>query len=225
MPTHAPAGMTRNVPGALPVLHGVTSDAVLDRAGWLEQAEAFARAAGPRGALHLRGQRTRAARLLEIALALRPVADETGCWLVVNDRADVALACGADALQLTARSLSLGDARLVLPSTPLGSSVHDAAEAVEAERAGAAWLVAGHVFATESHTNEPGRGLEFLRRLAERTSLPVIAIGGVLPEHAARLVAAGASGMAAIRGVWDAENAGHAVFDYLSAYDESGSRP
>lgn len=226
MPADSERGppVMRGTARALPVLHGVTSDAILARPHWLAQAEEFARAAGPRGAVQLRGPRTKAARLLELALAFRPIAEETGCWLIVNDRADVALACGADGLQLTSRSLTVADARRVLASTPLGLSVHTPEEAAGAADSGAAWLVAGHVFATSSHSGESERGIGFLRTVASRTSVPVIAIGGVLPERVAELLLAGASGVAAIRGVWDADNAGRAVFDYLSAHDQSGSR-
>ena len=93
-----------------------------------------------------------------------------------------------------------------------------------AVHAGATWLVAGHVFETESHPGEDGRGIAFIERLVAEHKLPVIAIGGVRPEHVRSLRAAGAHGVAVIRGVWHASDAGAAVIDYLSAHDAPGGR-
>jgi thiazole tautomerase (transcriptional regulator TenI) len=51
--------------------------------------------------------------------------------------------------------------------------------------------------------------------------VPVVAIGGVRPEHCAVLRNAGVYGLAVIRGIWDAANAEQAASDYLSAYDNA----
>jgi thiazole tautomerase (transcriptional regulator TenI) len=81
--------------------------------------------------------------------------------------------------------------------------------------------VAGHVFATTSHPGEEGRGLSFLRAVSNAVSIPVVAIGGVRPEHCRLLRESGAYGLAVIRGIWGATNAERAASDYLSAYDDA----
>lgn len=186
-----------------PALHAITSDEVIARPNFTTLAHAVMAAMGPRGALHLRAPRASGALLYALSSELGSAQEETGAWLVVNDRVDVALAAGARGAQLTSRSIVPADARRVAPSIALGASVHSLAEVVEAERGGADWLVAGHVFATESHPAERGRGAAFLSEIVERTALPVVAIGGIRPSHLASLRSLGVHGVAAIRGIWD----------------------
>ena len=136
-------------------------------------------------------------------------------------RVDLALGSRARGAQLTSRSLRVSDARRAAPGLALGASVHSLDDARAAANEGATWLVAGHVFATTTHPGEDGRGLSFLRSVAQAVAIPVVAIGGVRPEHCVVLRDAGAYGLAVIRGIWDAPNAERAASDYLSAYDDA----
>lgn len=206
---------------ALPVVHAVTSDEIVSRDDFIDVACAVMAALGPRGALHLRAGRISAARLQALATGLEAAQAITGAWLVVNDRVDLALGIRARGAQLTSRSLRVADARRAAPGLALGASVHSLEEARGAASEGAAWVVAGHVFATTTHPGEEGRGISFVRALSSTLKIPVIAIGGVRPEHCRVLRAAGAYGLAAIRGIWDAPNAERAAMDYLSAYDDA----
>jgi thiazole tautomerase (transcriptional regulator TenI) len=205
----------------LPVVHAVTSDEIVMRDDFIDVACAVMAALGARGALHLRAGRITAAKLQTLAGGLEAAQAVTGAWLVVNDRIDLALGARARGAQLTSRSLRVADARRAAPGLALGASVHSLEEARAAASEGASWLVAGHVFATASHPEEEGRGLSFVRALAETVKIPVVAIGGVRPEHCRVLRAAGAYGLAVIRGIWDAPNAERAANDYLSAYDDA----
>ena len=214
---HAPLSATQT----LPIIHAVTSDEIVLRDDFIDVACAVMAALGPRGALHLRAGRISAARLQTLAGGLEAAQAITGAWLVVNDRVDLALGARARGAQLTSRSLRVADARRAAPALPLGASVHSLDEARDAASEGASWLVAGHVFATSTHPGEDGRGLTFLRAVAAAVTIPVVAIGGVRPEHCHVLRTAGAYGVAAIRGIWDAPNAEHAASDYLSAYDDA----
>ena len=207
----------------LPVIHAVTSDEIVMRADFIDTACAVMAAFGARGALHLRAGRISAARLQALAAGLEAAQAVTGAWLVVNDRVDLALASRARGAQLTSRSLRVADARRAAPDLALGASVHSLEEARAAASEGATWLVAGHVFATATHPREEGRGLPFLRAVTQAVSIPVIAIGGVRPEHCRVLRDSGAYGLAVIRGIWDAPNAERAASDYLSAYDDAAA--
>ena len=202
-----------------PALHAVTNDAILSRPNFFGLAVRVMCALGSKGALQLRTRWLPAARLYELAVALSEAEKSTGCWIVVNDRVDVALASGAHAAQLTSHSLSVEQARVVAPKLPLGASVHSVEEALAAARAGADWVVAGHVYSTPSHPGQPGRGIELVSAITDATTIPCIAIGGIRPEHLPALRAAGAHGVAVIRGIWDASDAERAAFDYVSAYD------
>lgn len=202
-----------------PVLHAVTTDDVLQNPAWLGVAREVMRTGGPRVAIHLRASRLEARTLFRIAAALAPDEDRTGAWIVVNDRVDIALAAGVRGVQLTSRSLDVPDARRAAPSILLGASIHSDVEGETAESAGADWAVAGNVFRTATHPDRDEKGLDFVRRVATRLRIPVVAIGGITPEHVPVLVDAGLAGIAAIRGIWAADDAPAAARDYLSRYD------
>jgi len=181
-------------------------------------------AGGARVAVHVRAPRLHGRKLHEIATRIAQLQDETGSWVIVNDRADVALTSGARGVQLTSRSMSPADAAELSPNLWIGASVHTQRDAQLAVAGGARWLVAGHVFETESHQGEGGRGVAFIERLVAEQTLPIIAIGGIRPEHVSGLREAGAYGVAVIRGVWNSSDAGASVIDYLSAHGASGGR-
>jgi len=201
-----------------PVVHAVTNDEKLLDPAFLDHAGAVISALGERGAIHMRARWLPDRRLLEITRALVDRARDSQCTIVVNDRVDVALAGGAQAVQLTARSVGVSDARAMAPALLLGRSVHSAPEARDAGLFGADWCVAGHVFASGSHANEAGRGVGFLRECVEGTDIPVIAIGGVTPGRVRDVIEAGAHGVASISGIWDSPNPGEAAGRYLSEY-------
>jgi thiamine-phosphate pyrophosphorylase len=131
----------------------------------------------------------------------------TSARLLVNDRVDVALTCGAQGVHLTARSLPAAVVReIVGPDFLIGVSTHSLEEAREAEAGGADFLVLGPVFETPSkRPYGPPLGLEAFARIAAAIRLPVLAIGGITPETAAQVLAHRAAGVAAIRMFAEAE--------------------
>lgn len=119
--------------------------------------------------------------------------------VVVNDRVDVAMACGADGVHLRGDSMLAARVRAMAPEGFLiGCSVHRADEAVAAAR-GADYLIAGTVFPTASKAGLTAvLGLEGLSTIARAVSVPVLAIGGMSVARAAGVAAAGAAGVAAV---------------------------
>ncbi len=146
--------------------------------------------------------------------ALRPAA-----FLVVNDRADVALAVGADGVQRTHASLPVEDLVVVADKrVKIGASVHALDEARAAEAQGAAWIVFGPVYDTPSkRAYGPPQGLAALERVAGAVAIPVIAIGGITPERVADVRRAGASGVAAISAILAADDPAAATRTFLDA--------
>jgi thiamine-phosphate pyrophosphorylase len=133
-----------------------------------------------------------------------------GTKVAVNDRLDVALAEGADAVHLGERSLpaaavcrSLRDSSAsTTHDSPLliGVSCHSVAYALAAADAGAGYLFFGPVFDTPSkRAFGPAQGIPSLARVCRAVSIPVLAIGGINAENASLCLNAGASGIAAIR--------------------------
>lgn len=213
------AGSADAEPPSLARLHVVTDSAVLAGSDFQGRAEAMLRTGGARVALHVRGPATTGRALHEHVRALLSTAHASGARLFVNDRVDVALAADDVGVHLGARSLPVRDTRaLVGPNRTVGVSVHDAGEAERAESEGANFAFVGNVFATASHPGRPGIGTAELGRICARApGLPVMAIGGVRPEHVPALVAAGALGVAVLGGAWSRPDAGAAVEEYLDA--------
>ena len=118
--------------------------------------------------------------------------------VVVNDRLDVALAAGAHGVHLASRSFSPGAVRLVAPvGFLIGRSVHGLADLPAA--AGADYLLAGTVWPSASKpAGHALLGEAGLSTLVAQSEVPVLAIGGVTLERAARVAQAGAAGVAAI---------------------------
>lgn len=202
----------------LPRLHIVTDDAVLASAAFPDIAERVLERCGPAAALHLRGPATSGATLHAIAAQLRMVALRIRAWLLVNDRVDVAMAVRANGVQLGARSLEVRDTRALLgDDASIGCSIHDAAAALQAESDGADFVVLGTIYESASHAGRAAAGTGLVRETAERTALPVIAIGGITPERIAAVAAAGAHGVAVLGGVWHANDPADAAAAYMEA--------
>jgi len=137
----------------------------------------------------------------EIMRLARDVADRLGSdmntMLFVNDRVDVAMLVEAMGAHLGERSLSIAQARSLLGANALiGRSVHDLHGAIQAQDQGADFVLAGHVFDTESKAGQPGKGVDWIARLASAVSIPVIAIGGIRAERVRAVMQAGAWGVA-----------------------------
>jgi thiamine-phosphate pyrophosphorylase len=120
--------------------------------------------------------------------------------LLINSRADVALAVGVDGVHLRSRDISPADVRRIWnqAQTPaVGVSCHSEAEVLQAEQADATFVVFGPVFEKRGGISDP-TGLDSLRRACNR-KIPILALGGVQKENARLCVAAGAAGVAGIR--------------------------
>jgi thiamine-phosphate pyrophosphorylase len=148
--------------------------------------------------IQLRERDLPAGQLAALAADLLAITAGTGTRLVINDRLDVALACGADGVHLRGESMPVAAARqLAPPPLLIGRSVHAASEASAA--AGADYVIAGTVFPSVSKPAlEAGTGLEGLTAIVRAVSRPVLAIGGVTVERTREVAETGASGIAAI---------------------------
>jgi thiamine-phosphate diphosphorylase len=139
-----------------------------------------------------------ASELSAIVREMLDVARGTRTRVIVNDRLDVALACGADGVQLRGDSVTPCTARRLAPKSFLiGRSVHSVEEAGSANEAD--FLIAGTVFPTVSKDESaPLLGVDGLQAIVQRARVPVLAIGGVTAATAGRIARVGAAGCAAI---------------------------
>ena len=212
--------------GALPRLHIVTDDDLIARGGFEARAAAVLEAAGGAVALHVRGPRADGATLYRLSSTLLPIAHRTGSLLLVNDRLDVALALGTDGAHVGARSLGVRVARALLGADVwLGASVHSADDAMAARAEGADYAFLGTMFDTPTHTDRKGMGLEGLVVTVRGVgAFPLIAIGGIDPQRVHEVLAAGAWGVAVVRGVWNARDPADAVRRYLEEIERMEDR-
>lgn len=134
--------------------------------------------------------------------------------LVINDRLDVALTVKAAGVHLAFHSLDPLVVKRNFPTLKVGCSVHSLDEASAAKENGVDYLLYGHIYATNSKKGIPPRGLSELTRLCHERTKPVIAIGGIKPENVQEVLQAGASGVAVMSGILEADNPLHAVKDY-----------
>ncbi|MCU1263804.1 MAG: thiE [Acidobacteria bacterium] len=151
--------------------------------------------------IQLREKELSARVLYELTLRAVAFTQGSSTRLLVNDRADIAQAAGANGVHLTANSLSTEIVRRTTGSDFLiGVSTHSIGEACRARDEGADFAVFGPVFQTASKRNY-GEPLG-LKRLAEVTfalaPFPILALGGVTIDNAPDCLRAGAAGLAGI---------------------------
>lgn len=124
--------------------------------------------------------------------------------LLINDRFDIALACGADGVHLPSHRPPASTYRRIAPTGFLFSvACHSVEDVQRAASEGADYAVLAPIFPTPG--KGPPLGLDTLRR-ATRVSIPVLALGGVTLDNAGSCFAAGAAGIAAIRLFQDADD-------------------
>ncbi len=105
-----------------------------------------------------------------------------------------------------------------------GVSIHSVEEAQLAEKLGASWLIAGHIFTTGCKPNLPARGLDFLRHVCDSVSIPVFAIGGITPETIAQIRETGAPGACVMSDWMQCENVATRIDAYRRAWQENGGK-
>jgi thiamine-phosphate pyrophosphorylase len=146
--------------------------------------------------------RRKGARTDELVEAGRPFRDLPATF-VVNDDVEAAIRLGADGVHLGRNDRGADRARE--EGLLLGLSASSLDEAQQGERAGAAYLGAGPVWATPSKPDaDPPIGLEGLRQICAAVGIPVVAIGAIDATNAADCIRTGASGVAVIRAARDA---------------------
>jgi thiamine-phosphate pyrophosphorylase len=150
--------------------------------------------------LQLRAKDLPSREFLDIAQKVKDVCHHAGCLLIINDRADIALAVDADGVHVGQEDLPLAAARKVLgPQKIIGVSTHDPQQAQAAERDGADYIGFGPMFGTTTKaTGYSARGLEQLQEIRCLVRVPIVAIGGITTERAPATLSAGADAVAMI---------------------------
>ena len=154
--------------------------------------------------------------LLDLALAMKETIKGRALFMV-NERADVAAAVGADGVQLGEQAMSPAAAlRVAGPECLIGRSVHTPEGAAAAQMEGADFLIVGAMFPTASHPGVAAAGpslLEDISGLLERNGrrVPLLGIGGIKESNVGEVMRAGAAGVAVITSILGASDCGQAA--------------
>jgi len=170
-------------------------------------------------AVQLREKDLSGRELLILAEKAKKLCQRYRTGLFINDRIDVALEVDAEGVQLGTSSMPIEAARRLLGEEKLiGVSTHSIGEAESAQQAGADFILFGPIYFTASKAvyGAP-QGLDPLRKVVEKISLPVYAIGGIREENVAEVKETGIRGVALISAVLGAAEPGKAARKILAA--------
>ncbi len=172
----------------------------LCRGDWMTVAEAAL--AGGADCLQLREKSLADGELLRRARAVAGLCRRYEALFIVNDRADIAVLAGADGVHVGQRDLPIDAVRRIVgPDLIVGKSTSTLQEAIAAAAEGPDYIGIGPVFPSLTKPQERISGVETLRQVAAQVKIPLVAIGGITPENASDVLAAGAYGIAVCQAV------------------------
>ncbi len=159
--------------------------------------------------------------IIKLIADIRPICREFDAKIMVNGRADLAQAGGADGVHLNVYSSGVADTRKAAGDDFIvGFSAHSIEEVRQASTEGADYLLCSPVFAPMSHKSpRPPIGIDGLQKLIASASIPVFALGGITAENAAACRSAGAAGIAVITAVLRAGGADSAAGQLIDAWE------
>lgn len=155
-----------------------------------------------------------------LAQALQSALKPFAVPLVINDRIDVALACGAAGVHLGQSDMPVAMARQMLgPDVFIGLSVETPADVQRAQLESVDYLGVSPIYPTPTKQDTaPPWGLDGLRQVRGMTELPLVAIGGIHLQTAAPVLASGADGLAVVSALCGADDPKAVAQDFLKLF-------
>jgi thiamine-phosphate pyrophosphorylase len=160
------------------------------------------------------------AQMYKEASILRKLCKGKAIFLI-NDRIDIAQAVNADGVHIGQEDLPFKSARYLLGSSRIiGVTVHDTEEAISAQRLGADYIGLAPIFKTSTKPDSGcACGIEMLKRVRKKVSLPLVAIGGIDFSRAKQAVDAGADAICAISAVVKAKDVKKEIEKFQALFD------
>jgi thiamine-phosphate diphosphorylase len=163
---------------------------------------------------------------VQVAERIRELVRDAGGLLIMNDRVDLALAAGADGAHLGQDDLPFAAGRRLLgPDLLMGVSASYLEEIDPTRLEGVDYLGFGAVYPTDTKPEAEFAGLDLFREVCQRTSLPVVGIGGISVDRVPEVMACGAAGVAVVSALFRAEDPGAAAARLLAAAREAAGKP
>ncbi len=186
-------------------LYGITDQASARGRSDEEVAKALIR--GGIDVLQYRAKQVPAREQLATAIRLRALTQAKGLPFIVNDRIDLAVACGADGVHLGQDDLPVSAARLMVGQDLIvGISTHSLDQALRAEAEGADYIGFGPVYPTATKQDAQAVGLEPLAEVLAQVRIPVVAIGGIQLDRLEALARTGTRCVAVVSALTGAED-------------------
>ncbi len=155
--------------------------------------------------VQLRAPELSASDYTSLARAAIAICHRRKARIVLNAEPEVAREAGADGVHLSNARLSRIRGRPLAEDFLVGASCHEEAGLRKASASGLDYVILGPVLATPSHLQTAPLGWEHFRQLLSCSTLPVYAIGGLLPDNLQQVRDLGGHGIAAMRGLWKAQ--------------------
>lgn len=175
--------------------------------------------------LQLRCKDWEARPYIALAERVRELAHARRVPFFVNDRADVALAAGADGVHLGQNDLPVTWARRLAPELMIGRSTHASEQATATLAEAPAYFACGPVHTTPTKPGRAAVGLDYIRQVAAlNPPCPWYAIGGIDAGTIGQALDAGASRVAVVRAVLDAPDPAEAAAELMGALHEAERR-
>ena len=183
------------------VLHVITDTTLQSRFTHAELAELAIE--GGADTVQFRQKHGTTRELIATAQSMQATCEQHDVPLIVNDRADIALAVGAAGAHFGQDDMPVSIGRQILATeTIIGASARTEEKILEAITEGADYIGFGPIYGTTSKSDaEMAKGLQRLRRMCDIAACPVIAIGGITVQTAGDVIRAGAHGIAVISAV------------------------
>ncbi|MCL2874665.1 MAG: thiamine phosphate synthase [Defluviitaleaceae bacterium] len=152
--------------------------------------------------VQLREKTASSKEFFQTALRVREITDRLGVPLIINDRADIALAVDADGLHIGQDDFPYQAARHIIGQDKIiGVSVSSLPEALEAESLGADYLGVGAMFTTGTKLVTSFTSIDELRLIREKVSIPIVVIGGINKETIPLFNGIGIDGIAVVSAI------------------------
>lgn len=149
--------------------------------------------------LQIREKNCTAKRLIELAYPILNLCRDAGIPCIIDDDVEAAKILGADGVHVGQRDMKVQQAREILGDRAIiGTSAHNVAEAVAAEKAGADYLGCGAVFGTKTKYDATYLPHDVLCDIRKTVSIPVVAIGGINAQNIPKLYDTGVDGVAVV---------------------------
>ncbi|MBQ8508602.1 MAG: thiamine phosphate synthase [Clostridia bacterium] len=183
-----------------PTLYFITDSTGVETPRLLEIVDAACR--GGASLVQLREKNRTGREYLSLARAVKAVTDAHHVPLLIDDRADIALAAGASGVHVGSDDLPVADARVIMgPDKIVGATAKTVERALEAQSQGADYLGVGAIYPTTTKVKTVLTSVDTLRDICKTVNIPVCAIGGLNAGNCGVLANTGIAGFCVVSAI------------------------